>query len=461
MNRKAISINITRQLWAQCGGYCQNPQCNRWLFADIDEETVSLANVAHIIGHGKAGPRTEYELADFVDKDGISNLIMLCLDCHKIVDELEQKFSVEEIRKWKSEHIRRLTSLFSIPNITNERELLLEINDLLDENRTVFEEYGPFSKRALDGGDVQKIWRRRCLDALLPNNQRIINLIERNKRNFVYPWQLYREMLGYKIHADAFRDNCLLAEKINDYKLFPPEFDYFVKKELGIPIMELEARTGEGLEFRYNTISVFIQQFLANHSFIKEMEEWNKAMLYVTLIDGRNLRVFVTHTYFFTEYTFDKIMVINPNIDAVICSSPNATYTEQAKILCIQQNIGLFKLVEFMGAIRKSAEEFLNYLVNAEKSERFKDFSHILDRLALGNGLEVYLFGSFLRRKIYRDIDIMLVYNEGSTRKDIDDAVDAITRAVREERSKLDFTVCSKIEFLSLKLNNDNRTRVK
>ena len=58
MSRKSIATNIARKLWAQCGGFCQNPSCIKYLFAGVEDDVVSLANVAHIIGHGKSGPRS-------------------------------------------------------------------------------------------------------------------------------------------------------------------------------------------------------------------------------------------------------------------------------------------------------------------------------------------------------------------------------------------------------------------
>ncbi|NJL41345.1 MAG: hypothetical protein HC899_35035 [Leptolyngbyaceae cyanobacterium SM1_4_3] len=117
MNRKSIATNIARKLWAQCGGFCQNPSCNKYLFANVEDEVISLANVAHIIGHGKNSPRSEHELADYIDRDGIANLMMLCLECHKIVDELEDKFSVKQMQKWKATHESKINSLFNFSQI--------------------------------------------------------------------------------------------------------------------------------------------------------------------------------------------------------------------------------------------------------------------------------------------------------------------------------------------------------
>jgi hypothetical protein len=98
-------------------------------------------------------------------------------------------------------------------------------------------------------------------------------------------------MMGYKLHSESFRDNCLLKKKVNDYKLFPREFNDFIKQRLGIPIDNLERRGEEELEFRQATVSAYVEKFLANHSFINRMEKLNIAMFDVDLNDGRSLRV--------------------------------------------------------------------------------------------------------------------------------------------------------------------------
>lgn len=463
MSRKSIATNIARKLWAQCGGFCQNPSCNRYLFAEVEEDIVSLANVAHIIGYGKSGPRSEHELADYIDRDGIFNLIMLCLDCHKIVDELENKFSVERMQLWKATHETKINSLFALPQIYNERKLLEQVNELLTENKVIFEGYGPFSERALKGnsGDTLTIWRRRCLDTILPNNQKIIGLIEANKSNFPYPWEVYTQMMVYKLHADSFRDNCLLEKKINDYKLFPREFDDFVKQSLGLPVEEREDRYEEEIEFRQATVSKYIEDYLTNHSFITRIEKLNIAMFDVELKDERSLRVFATNTYFFTEYTFEQVMSLDPAVDAIICSNPYGDYTREAKSLCIEHKIGLFTIKSFMGAIRKKGDEFLNYLVQTEKSSRLNFSKSLLSQASMPSSFRVYMFGSYLRRELYNDIDLILVYPSGANKVLIDSALESIDQVFEEQSSLLDITVCSEEEYRTMSFEDDNRIRIR
>jgi hypothetical protein len=428
----------------------------------VGEEVVSLANVAHIIGHGANGPRSEHELAEVIDRDGLENLIMLCLDCHKVVDELESEFSVEVMQGWKREHERKVRQFFDIPHITAERDILIEVSELLDTNGMIFREYGPYSQKALEGdsGDALTVWRRRCLDTILPNNRRIVNLIEKNKRNFTYPWDVYREMLGYKLHVDAFEDNCLLGQKVNDYKLFPIEFDHFVKTKLGVAMPPLEVRRDEELEFRWNQVATFIDRFLTNHDFITQMEELNRATMSVTLRDGRSLRVFVTNTYYFTEYTFNKVMAIDPQVEVIICSCPAGQYADGAKQLCIEHGVGLFMLGEFMGAVRKTGEDFLNYLLRSESEERINKFRNPLRKTKLPQGLKVYLFGSYLRRKLYRDIDAVVVYSGERASGAIERVSEVLKMAAGHQSPILDLTICSSKEFSAFQLKHDNLTEL-
>ncbi|HSH73210.1 MAG TPA: hypothetical protein VK974_09155 [Methylophilaceae bacterium] len=460
--RKSIPLNTARQLWAQCGGFCQNPACNKLLFLHIGENSVSIANVAHIIGHGSSGPRSDHELAEYIDTDGIDNLIMLCLDRHKAIDELEKAFSVEEIQSWKTEHAKRIRALFSVPNIKDERELLAEVNDLLDINGAIFRECGPYSENVLGGlgGDGLKVWKKRCLDTILPNNQRIIALIENNKRNFKYPWDVYPQMLQYKIHADAFQDNCLTDQKINDYKLFPRSFDYFVKTRLGIDSPPPEIVAKEELELRHNTVETFIKRFLADHSAIASLQELNRGTMLVELRDGRTLKVFVTNTYYFTDYTLDRVLEVDPAVDAIICSSPAGQYSYSAKQECVNRDIGLFMLSEFMGAIHKSGDQYLNFLLKADREYRIDSLKRLCKEAKPPTKVRVLVFGSFIRRYLYQDVDLMIVHEEPTDTAKLKLFESELEGQTQKRFGGSDINVTSAREFATLKLKYDNLTQV-
>src|SRR6267142_426398 len=251
-SREAIAVKTKRQLWADCAGYCQNPQCNKYLFVNVDDDVVSIANLAHIIGAGDKGPRSECDLGDYVEKNGYSNLIMLCLECHKIVDELEDKFGIETLRNWKVEHSNKVAGLFNTPTFSSRRKLFAYVDHLLEENRAIFVNYGPFSSLALlgSGGDSQKAWKRRCLDTILPNNDKIVRVFWKHLDIFGFSREIYTGFVDFEVHATSFEENCLFEEKINDYKTFPMTFPNRIKRALGIKTNEDPSREDEELEYR-------------------------------------------------------------------------------------------------------------------------------------------------------------------------------------------------------------------
>jgi len=462
-SREAISLNTKRKLWSGCGGYCQNPSCNEYLFLDVEEETVSIANLAHIIGAGSSGPRTEGALAGYVKKNGIDNLIMLCLKCHKVVDELEKKFGVEDLRRWKAEHSGKIAALFAVPKYTSETDLLMEIDHLLEENKSIFSTYGPFSDLATsrEGGDSHKIWRRRCLDTILPNNELIVRIIEKHKNSFGYPWDIYRGLLEFKVHATSFRENCLFEEKINDYKTFPASFPKLIKKALKVPIDEEDdKRSHEEIEYRHDTVQKLIEKFLAKHKSISAMDEISRGVFAVERTNGTRVRVFVTHTYFFTEYTYEKVLTEDPNVSAIICSNPYSSYTQSAKERCLEDGVGLFTLREFMGALNFEGERFLNFLLRDEKEARITLVRKQFEKCDLLDGCEIYLYGSFLRKNVFEDVDLLLAYPNQLRASDVDNLLIKIKGCLSKFADKLHVEACSKSELGELKMDNDNRVRV-
>ena len=71
----------------------------------MDEYNIS--NYAHIIGDSPKGPRGDKEKSKELAKD-INNLILLCPECHKLIDSDEDKYTVEVLRKMKREHEKRI-----------------------------------------------------------------------------------------------------------------------------------------------------------------------------------------------------------------------------------------------------------------------------------------------------------------------------------------------------------------
>lgn len=115
--RKKLSDVENNYLWAATAGKCE--LCKSDLIFDDISKRVNLGEKAHVIGHGKKGPRREYmkqyglteETIDILD-----NIILLCLKCHKIVDDNKEKYPPEFLYEKKNAHEEWVRSRLNLDN---------------------------------------------------------------------------------------------------------------------------------------------------------------------------------------------------------------------------------------------------------------------------------------------------------------------------------------------------------
>lgn len=96
----ALTIHI---LCARAAGRCQFKGCNKYLFKDgITLETLNNSNIAHIVASSPDGPRGDairsHELSNKID-----NLMLMCLDHHKLVDSNPQQFTEKDLLEMKAQ----------------------------------------------------------------------------------------------------------------------------------------------------------------------------------------------------------------------------------------------------------------------------------------------------------------------------------------------------------------------
>lgn len=107
-NSRHIPIPVRCSLWGRAAGRCEFAGCNKPLSLHPEtKEDVNLAEAAHIIGFSKDGPRGEGELSEELAKD-ISNLMLLCGDCHKTIDTNKARYPVDTLRPMKRAHESRI-----------------------------------------------------------------------------------------------------------------------------------------------------------------------------------------------------------------------------------------------------------------------------------------------------------------------------------------------------------------
>jgi hypothetical protein len=103
--RTSIPDPVTNRLFALSGNQCAFPGCTNTVTdqAAPGEQPVTLAQRAHIVGVGRQGPRSKaVPLSD--DIDAVENLLLLCGEHHRIVDNNPRIYSVEVLAKYKADH---------------------------------------------------------------------------------------------------------------------------------------------------------------------------------------------------------------------------------------------------------------------------------------------------------------------------------------------------------------------
>ena len=107
----SISVKNRKILWGLSGNRCAFPGCNQQLHQTVGECGNSLiGEECHIEAQNINGPRFNSELSE-KQIDDYHNLILLCPTHHKIIDDNPQEYSVEHLKKMKSDHenhVRRI-----------------------------------------------------------------------------------------------------------------------------------------------------------------------------------------------------------------------------------------------------------------------------------------------------------------------------------------------------------------
>ena len=104
------SVTTLLMLCARAGGRCEFEGCNRVLFRDdITLHEFNDTNVAHIVAASPDGPRGDPKMSHELS-DKIENLMLVCLEHHKLIDskKLVSLYPEERLVKMKQCHERSM-----------------------------------------------------------------------------------------------------------------------------------------------------------------------------------------------------------------------------------------------------------------------------------------------------------------------------------------------------------------
>jgi hypothetical protein len=122
--RKAIPETTKLRLWVESAGRCEFKGCNTPVWHNgLTLSEGNFAEVAHIIGSSKDGPRGTDQSEDLqIDFD---NLMLLCQRCHKEIDDHPESYPVDLLRTWKQDHENRIEIQTSYPEDIHRSTLLV------------------------------------------------------------------------------------------------------------------------------------------------------------------------------------------------------------------------------------------------------------------------------------------------------------------------------------------------
>jgi hypothetical protein len=100
---------------------CNHPDCRCRLFVDetqTDDPTL-IGEICHIVARQAAGPRGQSALTA-EQRDRYANLILLCRNHHKLIDDNPEKYSVEVLHLMKEQHEQWVEN--SLPDYDSQKQ---------------------------------------------------------------------------------------------------------------------------------------------------------------------------------------------------------------------------------------------------------------------------------------------------------------------------------------------------
>ncbi len=99
-----FSDTVKKALAARVGHLCSNPECRALTSGPQDDpaKAVNIGVAAHITAASPGGPRYDPDLLA-EERSAPSNGIWLCQNCAKLIDNDPTRFTVEVLKKWKTD----------------------------------------------------------------------------------------------------------------------------------------------------------------------------------------------------------------------------------------------------------------------------------------------------------------------------------------------------------------------
>jgi len=135
VKRLTPKADALRELYLKSGNQCAYPNCSRQM---MNENNIFLGQVCHIQAAEPGGARFNPCMTNDERRDS-SNLILMCYEHHKIIDDKNSNFTVEQLELIKQEHERRFVNTLTecidwtqvtVPTFPNKMSKFFDILDI-------------------------------------------------------------------------------------------------------------------------------------------------------------------------------------------------------------------------------------------------------------------------------------------------------------------------------------------
>jgi len=129
---KSPTRKTEKILYSMSGNRCSFPNCNQLL---VVENYNLIGRMCHIKGDKPSSARYDSKQAD-EERHDLDNLILLCPNHHAVVDNDQEKYTVELLQEFKEKHIAKVNTIL---DQSNEAALKYLYGDFYDEIREFHE----------------------------------------------------------------------------------------------------------------------------------------------------------------------------------------------------------------------------------------------------------------------------------------------------------------------------------
>lgn len=181
--RKTIPVATKLRLFAEASGHCQKPDCLDALFPVELGGDKHIAEMAHMIPHGEAGPRHADRPAGDFDPDAFENLILLCPTCHTMIDKDPAGFPRSILLEWKRNHLAKLAAKQGIKAYGNRADARAAVVGVMAENKAIWDKFAPEHGTSFEydpEAAAARAWEQRMRSVILPNHYRAQAIIRAN-----------------------------------------------------------------------------------------------------------------------------------------------------------------------------------------------------------------------------------------------------------------------------------------